>query len=93
MNTVAQSSAVYFLLIGLNKVMAVEEKWYVDKLDSTDWMTWKFQVCHLLLAKGLWGFVDGSEVLPENPSAQVRAKFEKKLQKAFSNIALAISTP
>ena len=73
--------------------MAVEEKWSVDKLDSTNWMTWKFQVRHLLLAKGLWGFVDGSEVLPENPSAQVRAEFEKKSQKAFSNIALAISTP
>ena len=39
------------------------------------------------------GFVDGSEVLPENPNVQVCAEFEKKSQKAFSNIALVISTP
>ena len=33
-------------------IMAMEEKWSVDKLDGTNWMTLKFQVCHLLLAKG-----------------------------------------
>ena len=36
--------------------MAMEEKWSVDKLDGMHWMTWKFHVCHLLLAKGLWGY-------------------------------------
>ena len=60
------------------KLMATEEKWSVDKLDGSNWMTWKFQMCHLLLAKGLWGCVDGSEMLPEDPSAQVRVEFEKK---------------
>ena len=48
---------------------------------------------HLLLAKGLWGCVNGSKVLPEDSSAQVRADFEKKEQRVFSTIALAISTP
>ena len=48
---------------------------------------------HLLLAKGLWDYVDGSEVLPEDPSAQVHAEFEKKQQRAFSTIALAICSP
>ena len=73
--------------------MATEEKWSVNKLDSSNWMTWKFQMCHLLLAKGLLGYVNGSEVLPEDPSAQVCAEFEKKQQRAFSAIALAICSP
>ena len=46
-----------------------------------------------LLAKGLWVCINGSEVLPENSSAQVCADFEKKEQLAFSTIAMAISTP
>jgi len=70
----------------------MEEKWSVDKLDGLNWMTWKFQMRHLLLAKGLWGFVDGSEVLSENPTAQVRAEFVQKSQRAFSTIALAVGT-
>ena len=62
----------------------MEEKWSVDKLDGFNWMTWKFQMHHLLPAKGPWGFVDGSTVLAENPSAQVRAEFEQKSQRAFN---------
>ena len=70
----------------------MEEKWSVDKLDSKNWMTWKFQIRHLLLGKGLWGFVDGTEELPEDPSAQIREEFKKKEQRAFSTIALAVCT-
>ena len=44
----------------------VDEKWTIDKLDSTNWTTWKFQMKHLLLAKGLWGFIDGTELLAED---------------------------
>ena len=44
---------------------SVDEKWSIDKLNASNWMTWKFQMRHLLLAKGLWGYVDGSEVLAE----------------------------
>lgn len=47
---------------------------------------------HLLLAKGLWGFVDGMEELPEDASAQIREEFKKKEQKAFSTIVLAVCT-
>ena len=42
---------------------------------------------------GLWGCVNGSEVLQKDSSAQLHADFEKKEQWAFSTIALAISTP
>lgn len=37
----------------------------------------------LTISKGTVRCVDGSEVLPEDPSAQVQAEFEKKEQRAF----------
>ena len=69
-----------------------DEKWAIDKLDGANWMTWKFQMKHLLLAKDLWEVVDGTKVLAEDAAAAVRAKFKKKSQKAFSTIVLGIST-
>ena len=54
----------------------MEEKWSVEKLDwSTNWMTWKFQLRHLLMAKGLWKYVEGSAVLAEDAAGDVREKF------------------
>ena len=80
---------------------AMDEKWSIDKLDSSNWITWKFQMRHLLLAKGwkfqmrhlllakgLWGYVDGTEVLREDASVQQRADFKKASQKAFSTIVM-----
>ena len=45
---------------------------------------------HLLLAKGLWGHIDGSDVLANDASDTTRAEFK---QKAFSTIVMAVSTP
>ena len=70
----------------------VDERWSIDKLDGSNWITWKFQMRHLLLAKGLWGYIDGTETLREDASAQQRADFRKASQKAFSTIVMAIST-
>ena len=70
----------------------VEEKWSIDKLDGSNWQTWKFQMRHLLLAKGLWGFVDGTEELQEDADDQHRAEFERRRQKALSSMVMAIST-
>ena len=64
--------------------MAEIDKWSIDKLDSSNWMTWKFHIKHLLLAKDLWELVDGTEVLQDDASAQQRADFNKRSQKAFS---------
>ena len=55
--------------------MTSDDKWVIDKLDGSNWTTWKFQMKHLLLAKGLWGLVDGTEVLVEDANAQAQAKF------------------
>ena len=73
--------------------MAGKEKWSIDKLDDSNWSTWKFQMRHLLLAKELWKYVDGSEVLAEDASAEARTTFRQKSQKALSTIIMAISTP
>ena len=70
----------------------VDEKWSIDKLDGANWNTWKFHMRHLVLAKGLWGLVDGS-VLPEDATERVRAKLRQRSQRAFSTIVMAISTP
>ena len=71
----------------------MEEKWTVDKLGDSNWSTWKFQMRHLLLAKGLWGHVDGSDVLAGEASDAVRAEFKQKAERAFSTIVMAVSTP
>ena len=70
-----------------------EEKWSIDKLDDSNWSTWKFQMRHLLLAKELWKYVDGTEVLAEDAAENVREDFNKKSQKTLSMIVMAISTP
>jgi len=43
-----------------------DEKWSIDKHHSSNWSTLKFQMRYLLLANGLWGYVDGTEVLGED---------------------------
>ena len=70
----------------------MEEKWSIDKLDGSNWSAWKFQMKHLLLAKGRWGFVDGSEELAATASEETATQFRLKSQRAFSTIVLAIKT-
>ena len=68
----------------------MEEKWSIEKLNDSNWNTWKFQMKHLLMAKGLWSLIDGSEVLASEASAAAEALFQSRLHKAFSTIVLAI---
>ena len=70
----------------------MEEKWSVEKLDGPNWVTWKFQLRHLLMAKGLWKFVDGTAVLADGASEEDREKFRTEQQKAFSTIVMALSS-
>ena len=55
-------------------------------------MMWRFQIKHLLLAKDLWGFNDGTEVPQDDASAQQQADFNKRSQKAFSTIVMSVSS-
>ena len=68
----------------------LDEKWSAEKLDGSNWTTSKFQMKHLLLAKGLWQVVEGTEVQPKE--AQAAAEFQKKSEKALATIVLGIST-
>ena len=44
---------------------------------------------HLLLTKGLWKIVDGTETLKVGASSVLEAEFNKNSQRAFSTIVLA----
>ena len=70
----------------------MEEKWSIDKLDGTNWPTWKFQMKHLLLTKGLWKIVGGTETLKVGASSVLEAEFEKNSQRAFSTIVLGMQS-
>lgn len=65
-----------------------DEKWSVEKLDGSNWTTWKFQMKHLLLAKGLWGLVDGTETLAADANAAATAEYQQKCEKALASIVL-----
>ena len=71
--------------------VSTDEKWSIDRLDGKNWMTWRFQIRHLLLAKDFWGFVDGTETLANDATAEQEAAFRKKSQKALSTIVMAVS--
>ena len=70
----------------------MEEKWSINKLNGSNWNTWKFQMKHLLLAKGLWGLVEGSEVLADNVMTTTQVLYRSRLQKAFSTTVLGIDS-
>ena len=44
----------------------------------------------MLLAKGLWGFVDGTEELDEEANAEAQADFRRRSQKSFSTLLMYI---
>ena len=71
----------------------MDEKWSIDKLDNFNRITWKFQMRHLLLAKGLWKYVDGPEELAEDADARAITEYREKSQKALSTLVMAVSTP
>ena len=59
------------------------------KLDEPqNWITWKLQLKHLLLAKGLWKYVDGSAVLTGDVTADQRTKHQSESQMLISTSQL-----
>jgi len=70
----------------------IEDKQSLDKLTSKNYSNWKFKLKHLLIAKGLWGYVYGSITEPEeSASAQTKLDYTKKSSKAMSIIILSVS--
>lgn len=71
----------------------MEDKLFIDKLSGPEnWATWKFQLEHLLKAKGLWGMVQETDQLAADANANTRAEFERRKEKAFSVLVLNVST-
>ena len=69
------------------------DKWTIDKLGTSNWVTWKFQMRHYLLSKGLQKYVDGTERLADDAADAVRRTFCENSQKILLTIVMAISTP
>ena len=64
--------------------MADSDRWTITKLDGEDnWSTWKFQVKHFMLAKGLWKYVEGT-VFESGAS-------DTEMQRAFSYLVMSIA--
>ena len=65
----------------------------INKLDRSNWITWKFRLKHFLLARGLWKYyVDGSAMLAEGATVEQQVRHPSKSQRAFFFIAMSVST-
>ena len=62
--------------------ITIGDKWEIEKLDGSNWPTWKFQMKHLLMAKKVWNHAEGTVEEPEEAEAQ--AKYEKTRRKAMT---------
>ena len=77
----------------MNIINSTQQITTLNIYGTSNWITWKFQMRHYLLSKGLWKYVDGTERLAEDATEAVRRTFRENSQKALSTIVMAISTP
>ena len=68
-----------------------EKSWNVDKLSAQNYATWKFKLKHFLIAKELFGYVDGSTTLAQGANEAAKEEYNKKASKALAHIVLAVS--
>ena len=71
----------------------MDDKLFIEKLSGPEnWATWKFQMEHLLKAKGLWGLLTEEETLAAGANAEAQASYAKRREMAFSTLVLNVST-
>jgi len=71
----------------------IGNKWGIDKLNESNWSTWKFQMRHLLTAKEVWEHVDGSAQPPgKGADAAAHARHNKAQQKAMATLVMEIGS-
>lgn len=64
----------------------------VDKLTSTNYSTWKFKLKHLLIAKDLYDYCDGTIAEPaDGANEDVKKAYTTGNRKALSHIVLTVS--
>lgn len=65
----------------------------IEKLKDDNFATWKFQMKHLLIAKGYFGIVDGTEREPATSAEdKVKESFKQRSEQAFSILVLSVSS-
>ena len=71
-----------------------EDRYAVEKLKGPEnWPVWKFAMKHVLLAKGLWGFVDGTAKGPGRGATEAaNMNFKLRSEKAITTIVLGMET-
>lgn len=68
------------------------DKIEITKLTKDNYPTKKFKAKHLLTAKGLFGYVDGSETAPgSSASADDKKQYQTRRAKIHSHIVLSVS--
>ena len=69
----------------------------IEKLNGSNYISWKFNMKLLLMEKDLYGFIDGTEKPPEVSEEDKKEKemklYTTRSQKAYSTIALAVTKP
>ena len=64
----------------------------IEPLDGSNYQSWKYNIKLVLMERGLWGFVLGTEEPPgEGEPAALRRSFHLRSDKAYSLIALSVS--
>ena len=54
----------------------------IEKLNGTNYQTWKFNVKLMLMQKELWGIVEGTEVVDDSTEG-LRKKFYARSDEAY----------
>ena len=63
----------------------------IEKLNGSNFQSWKHDMKFVLMEKGLWGLIDGSETDPgENATPKIKSAYKTRSEKAYSSIALSI---
>ena len=63
---------------------------HVEKLDGTNFLTWKFEVQAVFVAAGVDEIVNGTRTLAEDATAEVRTAWKKKNAKVMVLILTSI---
>ena len=65
----------------------------IEPLDRSNFQSWKYNMKLVLMERGLWGFVQGTESEPESTaSASIRNSYRLRSDKAYSLTALSVKT-
>ena len=63
----------------------------IEKFNGKNYQSWKYNLKLVLMERGLWGFIAGTETAPaQTATAQVRNVYRLRSDKAYSLIALSV---